>query len=265
MAGCQSIWVIAEKKHIPLLKTVVGTFIEDPVLAQLPVEFKTNFKVQIPIWYASLPVRDIEKRDCYGRTILAGAEYALKIGSRLSKFATPDKFYVSFPHTVYSAWDIRKSRAKIKSKKNNFYITLDDKTIKDGICAGFTFFAEDFKRFKADFRTMDTGEWHRITKDSPKLIRHIPSERNVARFFSLDKVFRTAIIDDAVMLPLERFMDISTWDGYAAYMKKAAWFKMPKKIRYFSFNKFKELEEKLIDCGEFNDYERITKNEPTDI
>jgi hypothetical protein len=254
MAGCSSIWVITEKKHIPLLKAVVGNYVEDPVLAQLPVEFKDNFKIKVPIWYASLPVRDIGRRDCYGRSILAGAEYALKLAQRLSVKVTPEKFFVSFPHRVYSAWNLQNLRKKIKDDKKNFYFTLEGKTIKDGAEVGFTFFKEDFERFKLDFKTKDKGAWEHTGNGVKGLYRKPIDQQYPAKRLTLDEVFASATLDDAVLLDCGKNNDISTWEGYAKYIATSKWYRMPKKVKYFKYNKMKNLETRLVDCGDDYDY-----------
>lgn len=258
MAGCSSIWVITEKRHIPLLKAVVGSYVEDPILAQLPVEFKENFKMKVPIWYASLPARDIGRRDCYGRTILAGAEYAIKLAQRLSNKAVPDKFFVSFPHRVYSAWMLQNLRKKVKDANKNFYFTIEGKTIKDGVDVGFTFFKEDFERFKKDFKARDKGIW--TSTDGMKGLHRKPKEeRNTATRLTLDEVFRSATLDDATLVECDKSNDISTWEGYAKYISTSKWYRMPKKVKYFKFNKMKNLETRTIDCGD--DYDEATKDD----
>ena len=188
----RSIWVITEKRHIPLLKAVVGNYVEDPILAQLPVEFQQNFTMKVPIWYASVPAKDIGRRNCYGRSVLVGAEYANMLSKRLSDKAVPDKFYVSFPHSVYSPWILQKHRKKIKTAGSNFYITLEGKTIKDGAVAGFTFLQEDYERYRKDFKARDKGVWGYSGQGIKNLYRKPIEERNTALKLTLDEVFRSA-------------------------------------------------------------------------
>lgn len=234
------------------MKAVVGCYVEDPILAQLPVEFKDNFSMRIPIWYTSLPVRDLKRRECYGRTILAGAEYATRVANGLSENLKPGKFYVSFPESVYSPWVLQKDRKKIKSSDKNFFITHEGKSIKDGLPLGFTMFKEDFDRYKLDFKSRDQGSW---MGETLKDLRRRPiEERNLASKLTLDEVFRSATLEGSVLRELLVYSNISTWDGYVKYLTKGHFYKMPKKVKYFRYNKMKNLETRLIDCGDYNDY-----------
>lgn len=251
MAGCSSIWVVTEKRYIPLMKSVVGSFVEDPILAQLPVEFKENFSMKIPIWYVSLPVKDLGRRDCYGRTILAGAEYAIKVSKRLSDKLTPEKFYVSFPQSIYSPWILQKYRKKIKSVDHNFCIKNERGTFIDGAELGYTFFISDYERFKKDFKSRDQGAWEGTHLSN--LVRRPIEQRNLAAKLSLDEVFRSATLDGAVVHECVKVYNISTWEGYVEYMSSSHFYKMPKKARYFKYSKMNNLESRLIDCGGFDD------------
>ena len=234
------------------MKSVVGNYVEDPILAQLPVEFKENFSMKIPIWYVSLPVRDLGRRDCYGRSILAGADYACKTSGKLSQYLIPDKFYIAFTETVYSPWILQRHRKKVKSADKNIFLTIENKSVKDGVPVGFSMFIEDYERYKIDFRSRDQGAWMGTTiKD---LKRRPLEERNTASKLTLDEVFRSATLDGAVVQDLTNAFDISTWEGYAKYMSSNKFYKMPKKVKYFRFNKMKNLETRLIDCGDYNDY-----------
>jgi hypothetical protein len=248
MVGCSSIWVVVEKRHIPLMKAVVGSYVEDPILAQLPVEFKENFTMKIPIWYVSLPVRDLGRRDCYGRSILAGADYALNTASKLSEKLKPEKFYVAFTESVYSPWILQNHRKKVKSIDKNIFLTIENKSIKDGVPVGFSMFREDLQRYNADFKSRDQGAWMGTTVKDLK--RRPLEERNTASKLTLDEVFRSATMDGAVVQDLTNAFNISTWEGYAKYMASNKFYRMPKKVKYFRFNKTKDLETRLIDCGD---------------
>jgi hypothetical protein len=246
MAGCSSIWVITEKRYIPLMKTVVGSYVQDPILAQLPVEYKENFSMRVPIWYISIPVKDLGRRECYGRTILAGAEYATLVAKRLSEKLAPEKFYVSFPQAVYSPWSLQNYRKKIKSTDKNFFLKNDKGTIKNGIELGFTFFSKDFERFKKDFRKKDQGAW--TGKDFKSLVRRPIEERNLANKLTLDEVFESATLEGAVLHEFKKTYNISTWEGYVEYINSSHFYKMPKKVKYFKHSKMGNLESRLIDC-----------------
>jgi len=258
IAGCSSIWVIAEKKHIPLLKAVVGVYVEDPILAQLPVEFKDNFKMKIPIWYTSVSARDIGRRNCYGWTILTGADVATRVATTLTKGATPEKFYVAFPQSVYSPWRLQKFRKKIKGTEANWYVTSENKTIKDGTELGFTFFSEDFKRFKKDFREKDQGSWQ--GPELGKLVRRPIEERNLGAKLGLDEVFQSATMGDAMLHECPKVYNISDWAGYVEYISSPHHYKMPKKIKYFRFNKMKNIETRHIECGVYDDDDLYSEN-----
>jgi hypothetical protein len=268
MAGCNSIWIIAEKRHIPIIKAVAGNWIEDPVMAQLPTEFKDDYKIKIPIWYSSLPIKDLGRRDCHGRSVIAGADYAIEVGKRLGSVFVPQKFFVSFPYYVYSPWVLQKSRSKIKSSDTNFFIRDKGKTIKDGKMLGFTFFLKDLTALKKHFKINDPGKWYE-DKSSPggnafSLKRRVAGEYNIARLLTLDKVFEPLILEGSELLDLKIGFDISSWEGYADYITARRWYRMPKKVKLFFRNKMKNLEERTIESEEYDDYD-ISENPESGI
>ena len=141
-------------------------------------------------------------------------------------------------------------------------MTADDKTIKDGVEIGFTFFQKDLEMFLDDFKSQDSGR-NIVTQENGVLktsVRLPKEEIFSGRFLGLDDVFRSATLEDAIMFDCGKNQDISTWEGYTDYIKNSYWYHMPKKVRYFRFSKTKQLESRFVDC-EGLDYDETTKTE----
>ena len=67
-----------------------------------------------------------------------GAKTSLEIGGTISKWINPERFYVSFPYSVYPPEILRPSRLSI-SKDINFALTHGEKSFKTNDMLGFTF------------------------------------------------------------------------------------------------------------------------------
>ena len=72
--------------------------------------------------------------------------------SNISDHMIPSKYYVSFPHSFFPAWQLRDHR-KIISSSTNVYITSHGQSIKDGRLASFTFGKDEWLEFRRIIRT----------------------------------------------------------------------------------------------------------------
>jgi hypothetical protein len=173
----------------------------------------------IPIYYVPIHPKDREKRDCLGWSILHGAMTAFKVGAKISKWLTPSKYYVSFPYGVYEPELLREYRKDISSQ-NPFYLGYDNKTIIDGDYLGFTFTGKDYVRFRKVIRKEGTGMWDGSELTDGKYAnKRLPiEERYSARFFSLDKIFKHAILEDAVVGQLPWYHNIDSWERYCTFL-----------------------------------------------
>lgn len=150
MAGCNTIWIVANDDMAPIIREVVGEWIYDPVYLHKPSKFSSELRKEIPIYYVPIHPKDRDRRDSYGWSVLYGALCAWKVAYKLSKWLCPSKYYVSFPLSVYDIYEIRQHRKLINHKTNNFFLSYNEQTVKDNLPIAFTFTGDDFKN--ADVR-----------------------------------------------------------------------------------------------------------------
>ena len=216
-AGCKTIWIVCNDDVSPLIRHRIGDYVQDPVwLRPLdPEPYKT--RRPIPIYYVPINPKHRDKIDSYGWGILYGALSAFKITARFSNHLATNRYYVSFPYSVYDPSIIREYRNQIRSDVG-FFLQHDNKTIKDGEMLGFTFGKEDFVRFRRNIKKETTG-FYKPFDDFYGPKEPLPAkERYSGRFFTLDKVFGTVNINEGNVLDLPWRYDISNWKGYTSYI-----------------------------------------------
>ena len=188
--GCDTIWIICNDDVAPVVRYRVGDFIQDPVYFYNNIgPNPTGLRKRIPIFWVPIHPKDRDRRDCLSWSVIHGALSSLKVSSMLSKWLTPDKYYVSFPYGIFDPRPLRKMRKHIRSK-NNFYVSSAGKTVQDNSYCSFTFGKEGFIKYRRNVRK-GTGKYVSNVND----INSIPTEtlpleeRWSARFFELHEVF----------------------------------------------------------------------------
>tara|TARA_R100000008_G_C3557011_1_gene153805 strand:+ start:38 stop:955 length:918 start_codon:yes stop_codon:yes gene_type:complete len=215
-AGCETIWIVCNKDMQPLIRYRIGEMVQDPVwYGRVLSAHPEAQRKQIPIYYVAIHPKDRDRIDCYAWSILHGANTAYWVSKQMSTWLTPDKYYVSFPLSVYPENAPRKYRAKISSE-NNFFFCYNDKTVKDGQYLGFSFGPQDFIESRRVIRKEGTKQWKNSGTSMPT--EKLPlEERWSARYFSLDKVFEPVIIIESNVKELEWFHDLSSWENYSNF------------------------------------------------
>jgi hypothetical protein len=128
---------------------------------------------------------------------------------------TPDKYYTAFPYGVYPPEILRSHRESISSKKP-FVLSFLETTVKDGEYLGFTFDAEDFKRFRKELRKDGTGRYVPGKGMTEKLLP--VEERWSARNFPIEKVFNSLSLGNALDAEVDWYFKIDNWEDYCEYM-----------------------------------------------
>jgi hypothetical protein len=201
------------------------------------------YQKHIPIFYTPVHPKDRDKRDCLAWSVLHGAVTCLKVSDFLSKWVKPDKYYVSFPFSVFYSPDLRKHRRQIRSK-NNFYVTKNGLSVEDNLYASFTFGKEEFVKYRRIIRQKGTGMYDR---SSPKneMGRHIERlplhERYSARHFDLSDVFIDLDLSNENFVEPAWYYNIGSWDEYCTFLssEESKKIKRPNPIvmSYREFNK----------------------------
>jgi len=217
-AGCETIWIVCNNDMQPLVRHRMGEMVQDPVwYGRTLSAYPEHHRKQIPIYYVPIHPKDRDRIDCYAWSILFGALTAYWLSKQMSKWVTPDKYYVSFPFGIYPPEIVREHRKLISSEKN-FILSYNGKTIKDGEFIGFSFGSQDFKNCRKVIRQEGTKEWKNSGTEMPS--ERIPLEKRwSARHFLLDKVFKPVILEDASMINLPWFYPIDNWQNYKTFLR----------------------------------------------
>jgi hypothetical protein len=225
-AGCKSIWIVVNDDVGPLIRKTLGNWCGDPVWAWRTMDPVPNeSKRKIPIYYTSVNPKDRHKRDCLSWSVIHGALTAFKVFNQLSAHMTPSKYYVSFPHGFFPAYQLREHR-KIISSSQNCHITTQGESIKDGRFTSFTFGKEEWLDFR---RVIRTGTGRRVPGsniDDDLMLP--PEERWSARYFPPEKVFNPLNIEESHEIAVENYFDIRTWQEYTDFIAASRNFSMRK-------------------------------------
>jgi len=217
-AGCDTIWIVCNDDIQPLIRHRLGEYVQDPVWLMRPFQ-KNAFQNQkpIPIFYVPINPRHRGKIDCYAWSIMQGARMAWFMAHKMSKWIVPRKYYVSYPHGLYPPEILREHRKTIRNK-DLFYLSHNGKTFKDGEYLGFAFREEDYKKFLKVIRS-GTGIWDPDGFEyggKNKLLP--PGQKNSATKFSLDKVFKDAILEDGNEIEVPWFYPIDNWENLKKFL-----------------------------------------------
>ena len=219
MAGCNTIWIVANDDLAPVVREVVGEWIYDPVYYRRPSKFSSEERKEIPIYYVPVHPKDRDRRDSYGWSALYGMHSAWRVAYNISRWIVPEKYFISFPLSIYDVYGIREHRKLISNSKNNFFLTHNDKTVKDNLPLSFTMFGEDFKRCRRAVNKKTTREYL-----PPSPGQQYPSEKRPlhdrwsARHFNFNDVFGEVNETNANKMDLDWFYDISNWSGYRDFL-----------------------------------------------
>ena len=202
LAGCDSIWIVCGDDVSPLLKHRLGDYVLDPIIFENWdfIKRKTDHEKYIPLYYTPISQKDRDRRDSLGWSILHGALTSFVISSKISSWAVPSKYFVSFPYGIYNPFPVIKNRTKIRGEES-FYIEHDGSTVRDNKYLGFTFFPQDWLKFKRQVKKNCTGG----NKNIPV------HERWSSRNFTLDKIFNLDIIDIQQKLEIDYYFSLDSW------------------------------------------------------
>lgn len=244
-AGCKSIWIVVNDDFAPIIRKRIGDWCGDPVWAYRNMDPNPlHSKRRIPIFYTPTRPKDRDKRDSLSWSVIHGALQAFKISYKISKWLTPSKYYVSFPHGYFDPRQIREHRRIISSSKN-CYLSCKGRTIKDGDLISFTFSKPDWLEFRRVVRT-GTGKfgpnWSLEHREALPL-----EERWSAVNFSVDKVFAPLKFEESNEIVVENFYNVRSWQEYADFISCTRFdnIKKPKKSILYAatYNKLGEYDD----------------------
>ena len=241
-AGCETIWIVADPDIQPMFKKVVGDYVYDPVNYHRPMDPDRFAKrSMIPIYFTSIDVKNRNKRDSYGWSIIEGAYMAYRISNQLSKWVVPSMYYVAFPWSLYPPEIVREYRKPISTHKR-FRITSEGEGIKQGKMMGFTFNEEDFINCRAWVRKEGTGRYVPGGKKNEEGIpRELlpPEERWSGRHFQLEDVF-SQLGEDATTLNLPYYFDSTSFSGYRQWAESGVKIDKPVVEKWIEPSRYKK-------------------------
>jgi hypothetical protein len=212
MAGCSTIWIVCHLGMQPLLRKRIGDYIWlGERLASTDVLKRRKYS---SIFYVAIHPKDREKRDSLGWSALYGADKAYRVCSYLSRWVAPDKYYCAFPYGIAPEDYIRKNHFRLLRSTKKCVFRYNGKTIKDGIHTSFTFNAKDFIACRDYIKAYAKKTWEEEyvrTVGDHSIIKRL-------RLLSLDQVYAEYSLDDAEIIDLPWFYDISTWEGYREFI-----------------------------------------------
>ena len=207
MAGCATIWIVANEDMAPIIKHHIGEWVYDPVYFWDDyVDNKIRQRrTHIPIYYIPIHPKDRGKRDSYGWSALYGMHSAWWVSFRISKWVIPKKYFVSFPHSVYDYWSLRGFRKELSKTKKNFFFTHEGKTIKDNVPIPFTMRGEDFIQCRRHVNKVTTKNHYPLSEgETWEDLRKRPiEERWSAKNFDLSTVFDKVMEKDDIYEDLD--------------------------------------------------------------
>jgi|3_EtaG_2_1085321.scaffolds.fasta_scaffold08925_2 hypothetical protein len=207
-AGCETIWITIGDGQEPLIRDLLGDFVEDPVwYYRRKSKYPSENKKQIPIFYVPMHPKDMGRRDCYSWGILNSAAASYYTSRKISNWLIPSKYYVAHPYGVYEPSILQEHRTTISKHDNAFYLQHEGRTIADGEYLGFTFDTESFVRARKQFRNLEKTKRKEASRP--------------ARFFEMADIFNVLdpnYTEGAIIAKVPRYFDISFWNGYIDYM-----------------------------------------------
>ena len=224
MAGCKTIWIVCSKDMQPLIRYRMGDYIIDPYELNLTTRFANYPKrKEISIYYVPVHPKDTNRRDSFSWSIITGAQAAYWAARKISKWTTPDRYFVSFPYGMYNSYALEKSRRQI-NKPRPFFASHEGKTFKDGEYLPFTFDAEDFIAARKKFRKSEVKSQDKDKKSIPA------GEKWSGRSFTHDFVFSDIKEKEAHVMELSWYYDISGWDKLKKWLNSDNSLDKPKEI-----------------------------------
>jgi hypothetical protein len=153
-----------------------------------------------------------------------------------SRWATPSKYYVSFPYGVYSPSFVKQARKIISSKKSVFFRTPEGLTVKDGAYAAFSFDTWEYSDYRQSFLDAETRLWKNAKWENGKVVgeKLPPEERYNGDKIPLETFLQSADVNTKEVFDLDWYYDISSWDKYTKFLssKEREYVRRPK----FGFN-----------------------------
>ena len=220
LAGCNTIWIVANPDLAPVVRKSIGEWTHDPVYySRTKFGQNSEHRREIPIYYVPIHTKDIGRRDSYGWSILSGIYASWRTANHISKWIVPNKYFISFPMATYDIYTIREYRKEISNRDKNFLLKHNGRTVLDNVPLPFTMTGEDYIQCRRDVNQKTTKEYYNTQDGELYPSKKLPLEKRwSARTFSLSDVFEKLSIDKANIVELDWYYNISEWGAYSEYL-----------------------------------------------
>jgi hypothetical protein len=229
LAGCQTIWVVANSDLAPIVRKRIGEWVYDPVYYnRLRYGGNSDTRKEIPIYYVPISPKDRDRRDSYGWSILNGIYASWRTANHISKWIVPEKYFISFPMSAHNIHEIRNHRKEIADPSNNFFMEYEGETVLNNQPLSFTMRGQDYIDCRRDVNKKTTKEFYNTKEGEVYPSQKLPlKERWSARRFDLSEVFEKLSKVDAHIYECKWFYDLSTWGGYRDFLSSENYIKKP--------------------------------------
>jgi len=229
LAGCNTIWIVANPDLAPIVRKSVGEWVYDPVYyGRSKFGQGSEHRREIPIYYAPVHPKDIGRRDSYGWSILNGVYTSWRTANHISKWVVPDKYFVSFPMAAYDIYQLREHRQLISDRNSNFFMRHEELTVLDGVPLPFTMTGADYIQCRRFVNKKTTKEYYNTAEGEQYPSKKLPlEERWSARRFSLSEVFEEMSTENSNVVDIDWYYDISEWEKYKQYLGSDNFIKKP--------------------------------------
>ena len=220
-AGCNTIWIVANDDLAPIIRKTVGDWVYDPVYYKrdFSSKFYSELRKEVPIYYVGIKPKDFDRRDSYGWSVIEGMHAAYMTAYKISKWLTPEKYFVSFPFGVTDPFQIRDFRKPIRDKNKNFFYSYGDNTVKNNTPLPFTLTGEDFLKCRRAINQKTTREYLPPLPNQKYPSQKLPlHERWSARHFTLSEIYEPLVTVPHKSIDLEWHYNISSWQDYVDYI-----------------------------------------------
>ncbi len=221
LAGCNTIWIVANDDMAPIIRKTIGDWVYDPVYYKRDMEskFYSRLRKEVPIYYVGIKPKDQNKRDSYGWSIIEGIHAAYMTSLKISKWLTPEKYYISFPFGVFNIYFIRQHRKLIRDKNKNLFFKHNGESVIDNKYLPFTMTGEDFKLCRRAINKKTTREYLPPLPNQQYPSQKLPiHERWSARHFTLSDIYQPLVKMPHESIDLEWHYDVSDWQNYIDYL-----------------------------------------------
>ena len=220
-AGCNTIWIVANDDLAPIIRKTVGDWVYDPVYYKRDLEskFYSQLRKEVPIYYVGIKPKDQKKRDSYGWSILEGIHASYMTSYKISKWLTPEKYFISFPFGVYDIYFIRQHRKLIRDKQTNLFFKYNGESVINNQYLPFTMKGEDFKLCRRAINQKTTREYLPPLPGQQYPSQKLPlHQRWSAQHFTLSEIYEPLSTTPHESVELDWYYDVSKWAAYVEYI-----------------------------------------------